>query len=141
MGYRSEVAYVIGFDDDIAKEEFIALVAVHDDEHVRNALSECETRYTQPIITFHAQDVKWYPSYPDVQGHEELLRCVTKWCEGKAGWVKQELGEDGEESYDSSNDTTMDLDQYIFVRHSMELDFPKVLSDVNRSECNDYDFE
>jgi len=31
MGYRSEVAYVIGFDTVELREQFIALVTVHDD--------------------------------------------------------------------------------------------------------------
>ena len=133
MGYRSEVAYVIGFNDNKIKEEFIALVTVHDDEHVRNALNECETRYERPIITFHAQDVKWYPSYPDVQGHYKLREYVVKWFDDRAGWVAQELGEDGDTEYDTGGiGEDLCLDDYIYVRHSMELDFPKVLSDVNK---------
>jgi len=133
MGYRSEVAYVIGFDTVELREQFIALVTVHDDEYVRNALNECETKYERPIITFHAQDVKWYPSYADVQGHYKLREYAVEWFDGKSGWVAQELGEDGQTEYDYGGEgQEMDLDSYIYVRHSMELDFPNLLADVNK---------
>jgi hypothetical protein len=75
--------------------------------------------------------VKWYPSYPDVQGHYKLREYVVEWFDGKAGWVAQELGEDGEEEYDTGGEDLC-LNDYIYVRHSMELDFPEVLSDVNK---------
>ena len=72
MGYRSEVAYVIKFDDIETRDNFVTLMLAKNDEHITRAVEECEYRYQDdPVITFEAQDVKWYESYDDVQAHHK----------------------------------------------------------------------
>jgi hypothetical protein len=35
-----------------------------------------------PAIVFHAKDVKWYTSYPDVHSHESLIALAKLWIVG-----------------------------------------------------------
>jgi hypothetical protein len=36
-----------------------------------------------PAIVFHAKDVKWYTSYPDVHSHESLMALAQLWVKGE----------------------------------------------------------
>lgn len=72
MGYYSEVAYVIAFDDELTMGKFINHVFGSGDEHMITALKECIVDFQEKRISFHADSVKWYESYEDVQGHTRL---------------------------------------------------------------------
>lgn len=78
MGYRSQVAYVIAFDADTnAMGKFINYVMGSGDEHMITALKECDVDFDSNRINFYQSDVKWYESYPDVQGHTRLYELCT----------------------------------------------------------------
>lgn len=78
MGYRSQVAYVIAFDEDSqAMGKFINYVMGSGDEHMITALKECEVDFETNRINFYQSDVKWYESYEDVKGHTRLYELVT----------------------------------------------------------------
>jgi hypothetical protein len=92
MGYRSDVAYTIRFvhdDDTNNKQSFYTFLA----EAKANAAtaacfseeerqwSEFEVDEAKFRINFHADDVKWYESYADVQCHEALLSLAKEWDE------------------------------------------------------------
>lgn len=83
MGYRSEVAYQIVLKDKKLLNEFIAKVMMLGGD-ICNALKECEIEAPtegreEYYINFYASDVKWYESYPDVQGHEKLRALALEW--------------------------------------------------------------
>ena len=84
MGYRSEVAYQIVLKDKKLLNEFIAKVMVLGG-YERKALEECQietsTHVEECFINFYANDVKWYESYPDVEGHEKLRALALEWFE------------------------------------------------------------
>ena len=68
MGYRSDVAYVIKFDDIETRDNFVTLMLAKNEPPITQALSECEHGYKDdPIITFDTVDVKWYDSDPEVE--------------------------------------------------------------------------
>lgn len=85
MGYRSDVAYTIRFTSEEAYRLFILEAKAkelggcfsNDDSFWDEA--ECDDKKWQ--INFHAQNVKWYPSYPDVQKHEQLLELADDWID------------------------------------------------------------
>ena len=63
MGYRSEVAYVINFEDKQKLNEFIAKVMVLGGD-VANALKECEIEVVEGAfhtyrINFYVVGIKW----------------------------------------------------------------------------------
>jgi len=95
MGYRSDVAYVIGFGSMDERSAFIELVKHKEDKEMAEALDECACEDKErPLITFRCNDVKWYVSYLDVQGHERLMRYATEVFEGTAGWRFVRVGEE-----------------------------------------------
>lgn len=128
MGYRSDVAYVIRFGTVDQRDTFIELVKHRNDEHLKQALDECETNYDIPIITFFTDNVKWYPDYPEVRAHNHLMEWAVELYK-EAGYRVVELGEDGEEQESEDGDCDC-LDDYIYTRHSLETDFPLVKQEV-----------
>lgn len=78
MGYRSQVAYVIAFDEQQDMGKFIQYVMSSGDEHMMTALKECDVDFDNCCINFYQSDVKWYESYPDVQGHIRLYELCIK---------------------------------------------------------------
>jgi len=134
MGYRSDVAYVIRFKSTEQRDAYIELVKHRNDEHMINALEDCESRYEEPIITFQVDDIKWYPDFAEVQGHHRFMRWAVEIFPDDAAWRCVELGEDGVE------DTTMDgedcdgLQDYVSTRHALHVDFPEVLSTTTTEE-------
>lgn len=73
MGYYSEVAYIIAFDEDSqAMGKFINWVLASNDEHMIEALKGCEVDFENNRINYHASATKWYESFTEVQGHTRL---------------------------------------------------------------------
>jgi len=128
MGYRSEVAYVIKFDDIETRNNFVTLMLAKNDEHITRAVEECEYGYDDdPIITFEAQDVKWYESYDDVKAHHAMMReAVEIYGEEKGGRFRFiGVGEDGAEEFDE-DDSNGDLYEYITTVHELQTSFPHI---------------
>lgn len=110
MGYRSDVAYTIRFNSEEAYRLFI-LEAKADPERAgcfsnKDSFwdeAECDDDLWR--IDFHAQGVKWYESYPDVQMHEKLLAQAREWAGGESevansrnvGYAFVRVGEDTED--------------------------------------------
>ena len=82
MGYRSQVAYIISFDDDADTKtmgQFINYVMGSGDTHMIQALMECEVDFKNQRINFWQSDVKWYESYDEVKAHTKLYElCVNE---------------------------------------------------------------
>lgn len=126
MGYRSEVAYVIKFDDIETRDNFVTLMLAKNDKWITQALDECEYGYEDaPVITFAAQDVKWYESFDDVKAHHYLMQeAVEIYGEEKGGRFRFiAVGEDGQENCDE-NDSEGDLYEYITTVHAVQTSFP-----------------
>ena len=129
MGYRSEVAYTIGFKDEHTMGKFITHVFGSDDEHMIQALKECEVCFKDLRINFHAYDVKWYESYTDVQGHTRLYQLCDKddtqffeKCDYKFIRVGEEQG-DIDEEYSNNAGHELDLHDGFYTITSIEVPF------------------
>ena len=125
MGYRSDVAYVIKFNDIETRDNFVTLMLAKNDKHITEAINECEYGYTKdPIITFRETDVKWYDSFEDVQAHQQLMKDAVEIYKHKGGRYRFiSVGEDGAEECDE-NDDDGDLWDYITTRHEISTSFP-----------------
>ncbi len=123
MGYRSDVAYVIKFDDIQTRDAYVTLMLAHGDPEVRIAIEECEYDNTRdPVITFRADGVKWYPSYPDVMAHKFIYNNAYELEMGSYRVLT--LGEDGDEDCESECiHDGHDLYDYISTRHTLETSF------------------
>lgn len=124
MGYRSDVAYVIRFKNFQDREALVSLMLAKNDPVITEAVEECEYGYTtQPLITFHAESVKWYHSNPYVKAHGALIRNAHELYGADYRFVG--VGEDGAEDIQEEDDTG-DLYEYISTRHILDIDFPLV---------------
>ena len=87
MGYRSNVAYIIKFNDIETRDNFVTLMLAKNDKHITQALDECEHRYEDdPVITFEEWDIKWYDTYDEVIAHRTLMKeAVHIYGEEKGG--------------------------------------------------------
>jgi hypothetical protein len=126
MGYRSQVAYVIRFDNTDQRDAFVELVKHRNDKHWTNAINSCETRYIEPIITLEVDDVKWYESFDDVRAHHAMLDWAVELYKG-AGYRLVQVGEDGAEDIRQDGETE-DLWDYIYTSHSVNTEFPALKS-------------
>jgi hypothetical protein len=127
MGYRSDVAYVIKFDDIETRDNFVTLMLAKNDKHITEAISECECGYTlDPIITFEETDLKWYRDFEDVKAHHALMREAVEIYGEKGGRFRfVSVGEDGAEEFDEDDDDG-DLYDYITTRHEINTAFPPI---------------
>jgi hypothetical protein len=127
MGYRSDVAYVIKFDDIETRDNFVTLMLAKNDKHITEAINECEYGYTlDPIITFEAEDVKWYDSFDDVKAHHALMHDAVEIYKEKGGKYRFiSVGEDGAEEFEEDDDDG-DLYDYITTRHEINTAFPPI---------------
>jgi len=121
MGYRSNVAYVIKFGSIEKRDAYVGLALAKGGEPAK-AMEECAYSYKRdPIITFHAEDVKWYDLYADVQAHTENYKEAYQLVGAAYRFIA--MGEDGAENFDQE-DGSYDLEDYIRSVHHLEVDFP-----------------
>ena len=128
MGYRSDVAYIIKFNDIETRDNFITLMLAKNDKWITEALDECEHRYEDdPVIAFEEWDIKWYDTYDEVIAHRTLMKeAVHIYGEEKGGRYRFiAVGEDGQEQFDE-DDNEGDLYEYITTRHEVVTDFPRI---------------
>jgi hypothetical protein len=128
MGYRSDVAYVIKFNDIETRDNFVTLMLAKNDKWITQALDECEYRYEEdPVITFEAQSIKWYATYDEVQAHHSLMKeAAAIYGEEKGGRFRFiSVGEDGAEDFDE-DDNEGDLYDYITTVHQVQTSFPLI---------------
>ena len=123
MGYRSDVAYVIKFDDIQTRDAYVTLMLGNENPHVRAAIEECNYNHTRdPIITFRDDDVKWYNSFPEVIAHKFICENAITLDMGSYRIVT--LGEDGAEDCETETlHDGHDLYEYIGTRHELVTSF------------------
>lgn len=130
MGYRSEVAYSIHFEDKATLNEFIALVMMKGG-HEKEALSECEIERKQYgehpefwSVNFYCLGVKWYEDYPEVKAHTWLYQyAVERWGDKTA----YHFIRIGEEYGDIEDESDGEFDNFIqddfYPTQGMEIPF------------------
>ena len=128
MGYRSDVAYVIKFDDIETRDNFVTLMLAKNDAQLTQAINECEYGYKDdPIITFEETSIKWYDTYDEVKAHRALMHEAVHIYGGEKGGRFRFIGvgEDGAEDFDESDDEG-DLYEYITTVHAVQTSFPLI---------------
>jgi hypothetical protein len=79
MGYRSDVAYKIQFED---KDQWnVFLIEAKSKPETRECFEDEDLKvdHENCEIKFLAQAVKWYGEYPDVKCHNALLELVDEY--------------------------------------------------------------
>jgi hypothetical protein len=101
MGYRSDVAYTIRFEDDHDKKEeqtfYTFLAEAKSKPEYAHALNEVTIDEKKRRINFFATDTKWYESFPEVASHEALWALAQEYAEQDdscIGGAYAQIGED-----------------------------------------------
>jgi hypothetical protein len=122
MGYRSDVAYVIKFEDIEKRDAFVSLMLAKNEQHITQALDEVKHDYkTEAIITFEAQGQKWYDSYPDVQVHHQLMSDAAALFDGEYRFVR--IGEDVNDIDVQEHGHNYDLWEYVEPVTTLRINF------------------
>ena len=124
MGYRSDVAYTIRFNEPEHMALFIAEALSKD--YGKPALAECMVDHKKLQINFNAESVKWYESYPDVKCHDDLVSQAKDWCDTDDHLINLEGGASGTDHYKLG---------YIFIRIGENSD------DVQEDFGGEYDWD
>jgi len=122
MGYRSEVAYVIKFEDIAQRDAFVTLMLAKNDPVVTEAVNDTAHDQTDdPIITFRAGDVKWYDEYTDVKVHHQMMRDATELYE--AEWRFVRIGENNNDIEIQEEGNHYELWEYVDAVSSISTSF------------------
>ena len=123
MGYRSDVVAVFYTHD---ANEFPAMKLFIDenvpewfkDEEYMRVVKGSELH----VIKFTVNGVKWYPSYPDIQGFERMMDKFDSLGEGgdKWAWEFVRLGEEVEDVEEKSSPESENL---LYVVRNIECDY------------------
>lgn len=123
MGYTSDVAYVIKFDDIEKRDAFVSLMLAKNEQHITEALDEVKHDYKKdPIITFTADSVKWYDSFPDVDAHHQLMDNAAHLFDGEYRFVR--VGENHDDIEIDEHTEAYDLWEYVDPVRSIQTLFP-----------------
>ena len=103
MGYYSEVAYVLAFENDEKRDAFREVVRLRKDA-LSKALNECAVSTKEPWLQFHDSSTKWYREFPDVQAHRDLMQLCIE-CGGAYRFLRVgEEVDDVEDMCDEADD-------------------------------------
>jgi hypothetical protein len=131
MGYRSDVAYTIRFNDENSYRLFIAEAKSKD---LGKCFSNDDSYYEEAVcddekwaINFSAQSVKWYDSFPDVVMHNQLIALAED-------WIQSELHRQIKDGVEGNSETTYRLG-YIFTRIGEDV------TDIEERAEGEYDWD
>lgn len=127
MGYRSDVMVLIYPDvdkqeDKGAKYEQLKLLMGTTFKDVTDVFGEDITWYDdEHVLKFAIEDVKWYPSYSDVQRFEAMLEDLKGYDDADIKGYCTEFVRIGEDSDDLEETHTGENNQYYLrVRRTIE---------------------
>ena len=94
MGYYSEVAICMAFEDNDKRDAFWELISLRKDDMGDLMRNQCQKDDRMPWINYHNRSIKWYESHPDRQAFEDNggLFELVKECGGAYRILR--LGED-----------------------------------------------
>lgn len=123
MGYRSDVAYVIKFDDVEQRDAFVVLMRAKNEALITQALDEIgHDNDKDPIITFSCESTKWYEGYPDVQVHHMLMDQAHELYGASYRFVR--VGEDNNDiDIQEVDEKGLDLGEYVEPLTSIRTSF------------------
>lgn len=90
MGYTSEVAFVIEFDDEKKAQQYFETINFGDLQYLKSQL-EVKGKY----LTYTNESIKWYEDYEDIKALSNIFKTSIE--EGAVGYVFKRLGEDLED--------------------------------------------
>jgi hypothetical protein len=136
MGYRSEVAYVIRFANKEMRELFVSMQRAKADPHINEALNEL-AEVENCLLGYHADHVKWYEGYKDVEAHHTLMKDsidMFNQDEDVVGWRFVRLGEESDDNVQDEAGDSEGLYEYVDWYKSMNLSFERNTWETKETE-------
>lgn len=112
MGYYSEVAVCMAFEDEQKRDAFYDLMSLRNDEIGEVMRNKCARDDRMPWITYHDNSIKWYESHPTRQAFEEDGGLFKLLIECGGAYRIMRLGEDKddiEENEDAADNSKVDV--------------------------------
>ena len=132
MGYRSSVAIAVAMESEENMKELMSVYALNILVQKHNLLPEWTVGVMNDVwvALFYQEDVKWYDTYPDVQGFEAIIPLVRSFAEKrdmKYAYRRIRIGEemdDVEIDCDENEGVSVDLADFLadalYVSRSLE---------------------
>lgn len=126
MGYRSDVAYKIKFEDAGQWNVFLLEAKAKPETRACFEDEDLTVVHDQQEIRFVACAVKWYPDYPDVKCHQALMELVNEYNdrhedEYVASYLFRRIGEE-EDDIESETGGDPDWD-WIELNRSLQVNW------------------
>lgn len=122
MGYYSEVAICMAFEDDEKRDTFWDLLSLRDDEVGLTIKNNCQKDDHNPWINYHDGSIKWYESHPTRQAFEDkdgildlVVECGGAWHMLRLGEEANDVETNGDEA--SGGQVYEPTDAFYMVRH------------------------
>lgn len=83
MGYRSDVVIAVAFENNEHRDEVWAVYCM-DPRVQKHNLAGAWKNYDKgdyPVLWYHAEHVKWYDNYHDVQGIEHMIDVASSFAQ------------------------------------------------------------
>ena len=103
MGYYSEVAICMAFEDDAKRDAFYETLVLRDDDVGDVIKNRCETDDREPWIKYHNTNLRWYELHPDRQSFEDTILPLVLECGG--AWSFMRIGEDSTDVEQDDNES------------------------------------
>lgn len=133
MGYRSQVTFVVRFNNLQDRDAMWTLYANCNDEHKRDVANHLEQRYgNDPLVTFSDSHLKWYPEYPFVKAAHAFMEEAEEMF--NASWRFVRIGEeDNDIEVNEGGEDCSDLYDMVYPVSSIEICFPPLADEVSAS--------
>lgn len=103
MGYYSEVAICMAFEDEQKRDTFYDLMSLRNDEMGEVMRNKCAKDDKYPWINYHDSSIKWYESHPTRLSFEEDGGLLDLCVECGGAWRTMRIGENNDDIEDDSN--------------------------------------
>lgn len=129
MGYRSDVAYKIKFED--AETMALFLAEVKAKEEYKRALDDImefkgrnglEINEDRLYISYYMTNIKWYDEYPEVQAHEGIVELAREYRNDHDKKIEFAFARIGEEMEDNDNWASDDGYHLVWISRQVMFD-------------------
>ena len=101
MGYYSEVAICMAFEDMEKRDTFYETLRLRDDD-VGDTMRKCQKDDKLPWIRYSNDYIKWYESHPVRQSFEDTIFDLVIECGG--AWQFMRIGEENDDVEQDANE-------------------------------------
>ena len=136
MGYRSDVAIAFVFSEKEQIDEVLAIYQMRPFVSEHNLVEQWTVQNWNGVwgLTYSAVSIKWYDSYEDVQGLEDMIEVVKTFAEERGAafpyaYCKLRIGEEDDdiervyEYNEDGVDLTDNLYDRMYIRRELQLEF------------------